>query len=76
MNRHNSKNHTFNKKHSGKKQFLTEYEINNITKRFPDFELSYEKLVHKKVSSDIYVVIPKGKKYLLSLIIHGVLHYI
>ena len=52
-------------KYSGNKTFLTDHEKNNITKRFPDFELSYEKLVHKKVSSDIYVAIPKGKKYIV-----------
>ena len=46
-------------------RFLSDHETNNILKRFPDFELSYEKLVHKKVSSDIYLAIPKGKKYLL-----------
>ena len=52
-------------KYSGTKTFLTEHEKNNITKRFPDFELSYEKLIHKKVSADIYLAIPKGRKYLL-----------
>jgi len=31
--------------------------------RFPKIELSYEKLVHKKVHSDLYQAIPYGKKY-------------
>ena len=48
-----------------RKCFLNERETVNILKRFPEFELSYEKLIHKKVSSDIYVAIPKGRKYLL-----------
>ena len=48
-----------------RKYFLNDRERVNILKRFPDFELSYEKLIHKKVSSDIYVAIPKGRKYLL-----------
>lgn len=55
----------YQKNDNNRKFFLSEHEKSNILKRFPDFELSYEKLVHKKVSSDIYVVIPKGRKYLL-----------
>ena len=54
-----------NKNSENRKCFLNERETSNILKRFPDFELSYEKLIHKKVSSDIYVAIPKGRKYLL-----------
>tara|TARA_B100000925_G_scaffold121990_1_gene90599 strand:+ start:373 stop:1311 length:939 start_codon:yes stop_codon:yes gene_type:complete len=34
-----------------------------ILKDFPNLELSYEKKLHKKVQSDIYITIPKGKKY-------------
>lgn len=34
-----------------------------ILKDFPNLELSYEKKLHKKVQSDIYLTIPKGKKY-------------
>ena len=44
--------------------FLSEAEKNNILRRFPDFELSYEKLIYKKVSADMFVVIPKGRKFL------------
>ena len=34
-----------------------------ILKNFPNIELSYEKKLHKKVQTDIYLTIPKGKKY-------------
>lgn len=34
----------------------------SILKHFPNIELSYEKQTHNKVQSDIYLVIPKGKK--------------
>ena len=54
-----------NRVNQDRKCFLNQGESSNILKRFPDFELSYEKLIHKKVSSDIYVAIPKGRKYLL-----------
>ena len=33
--------------------------------RFPDLELSYGGLLHKKVHCDIYQVLPKGKKCIL-----------
>ena len=35
----------------------------DILKKFPKLELSYEKKLHKKVQSDIYLTIPKGKKF-------------
>ena len=38
-------------------------QLNEILEDFPNFELSYEKKLHKKVQSDIYLCIPKGKKY-------------
>lgn len=38
--------------------FDSEYFKNN----FPKFELSYDNLLHKKVYSDIYLLIPKGVK--------------
>jgi len=40
-------------------------EQTHIMNRFPDVELSYEKNLYKKVQhkSDIYLTIPKGKKY-------------
>lgn len=34
----------------------------SILKHFPNIELSYEKVTHNKVQSDIYLIIPKGKK--------------
>ena len=52
---------------SANNHFLSERERNNILNRFPDFELSYEKITHNKVSADIYVVIPKGRKYIIWL---------
>ena len=38
---------------------------NDILKYFPNIELSYEKYTHNKVQSDIYLLIPKGKKCFL-----------
>ena len=43
---------------------FTKYDMTTIMKQFPNIELSYEKNIHKKVySSNIYLTIPKGKKY-------------
>ena len=42
---------------------LSYTQLSQILKDFPNFELSYEKKLHKKVQSDIYLTIPKGKKY-------------
>jgi len=42
---------------------LKNFEKNNILNNFPKIELSYEKFLHKKVPADIYLTIPKGKKY-------------
>lgn len=33
--------------------------------RFPDIELSYDKMLHKKVRSDCFQLLPRGKKALL-----------
>ena len=39
-------------------------EQNEILRNFPStIKFSYEKSTHKKVLSDLYVIIPKGKKY-------------
>ena len=46
---------------------LKKFEKENILKNFPKIELSYEKLLHKKVDADIYLTIPKGKNFLLGL---------
>ena len=42
---------------------LTFNDQNNLLKNFPKIELSYEKKLHNKVQTDIYLAIPKGKKY-------------
>jgi hypothetical protein len=42
---------------------LSYKEQTQILNDFPNVELSYEKKLHKKVQADIYLTIPKGKKY-------------
>jgi len=42
---------------------LKDYEMKQLMERFPKVELSYEKIIHKKVSTDYCVAIPYGKKY-------------
>ena len=42
---------------------LTTNEMEKILYRFPKIELSYDKLIHKKVQSNLYQAIPFGKKY-------------
>ena len=37
-------------------------EKTDILRKFPKLELSYEKKLHKKVQTDIYLTIPKGKE--------------
>ena len=37
----------------------------SIMERFPNIELSYDKILHKKVYADYYLAIPKGKKTLI-----------
>ena len=40
--------------------------MNNLLKRFPLFELSYESINHRKVptlNNSIYMAIPIGKKF-------------
>tara|TARA_Y100000589_G_C27139711_1_gene624095 strand:- start:61 stop:999 length:939 start_codon:yes stop_codon:yes gene_type:complete len=37
----------------------------NILKRFPTIELSYDKVLHNKVYADLFMVIPKGPKAFL-----------
>ena len=39
-------------------------EKNELLRRLPDLKLSYEN-IHKKVSSELYYLIPKGKKHLV-----------
>jgi hypothetical protein len=46
-------------------KFLNDIQIQQLVKRIPPFELSYENIAHKKVFPhyDIAVAIPNGKKY-------------
>ena len=43
---------------------LSSKQEQQVLQRFPNFELSYEKNIYKKVFKDIKVAIPKGRKYL------------
>lgn len=43
---------------------LSTNDKNNLMKRFPEIELSYENVLHKKVYTDGYFIIPKGKKFI------------
>ena len=43
---------------------LSTEDKNKLLKRLPDLKLSYEN-IHKKVCSDMYFLIPKGKKHLV-----------
>jgi hypothetical protein len=44
---------------------LSDAEKKNLLKRFPDVELSYENVLHKKVYADVFMIIPKGQKAFL-----------
>jgi len=37
----------------------------NVLRRFPDVELPYERMIHKKVQGDTYIAIPKGYKFFM-----------
>ena len=42
---------------------LTKYEKEDILMSFPNIKLSYENIIHKKVSnSDLFLAIPEGVK--------------
>ncbi len=41
---------------------LTREDKKQLLNRFPSLELSYENVLHKKVSADLYMLIPKGQK--------------
>jgi hypothetical protein len=41
---------------------LTREEKTQLLNRFPSLELSYENVLHKKVSADLYMLVPKGQK--------------
>lgn len=36
-----------------------------LMERFPEIELSYDKILHNKVQTDLYLAIPKGRKALI-----------
>ena len=44
---------------------LQESEKYELMKRFPNLELSYENILHRKVVADLYFIIPKGIKTIL-----------
>ena len=46
-------------------KILSSFEISKVSERFPNFELSYETISHKKVSPNynLGIAIPSGKKY-------------
>lgn len=52
---------------------LNPIQIQSLLSRFPPFELSYEKVAHKKVSSSysLAIAIPRGKKYYLWYTFYG-----
>lgn len=51
---------------------LTSYQLSQLVKRFPDFELSYETIIHKKVHTNYNIAfsIPLGKKYFVWYTFH------
>jgi|LakMenEpi03Aug12_release.lakeMendotaPanAssembly.Ray.scaffolds.fasta_scaffold319203_2 hypothetical protein len=44
---------------------LSQIEKRELIERLPKIELSYDTILHKKVSADFYIIIPKGKKVLI-----------
>jgi hypothetical protein len=60
----NNNNNNNNKRGLQDNSALSFDEQNEILRNFPStIKFSYEKSTHKKVLSDLYVIIPKGKKY-------------
>ena len=60
----NNNNNNNNKRGLPDNSALSFDEQNEILRNFPStIKFSYEKSTHKKVLSDLYVIIPKGKKY-------------
>ena len=50
--------------HNSQNSSLSHHEQEMLIKSFPhEIKFSYEKSTHKKVLSDLYVIIPKGRKY-------------
>jgi hypothetical protein len=51
-------------RHNSQNSGLSHHEQEMLIKSFPhEIKFSYEKSTHKKVLSDLYVIIPKGRKY-------------
>ena len=44
---------------------LSDIEKKHLLERFPDVELSYENVLHKKVYAELFMIIPKGQKAFL-----------
>ena len=44
---------------------LTSFQKKKLIKNFPEIELSYEKVLHKKVYANLHMIIPKGPKAFL-----------
>ena len=44
---------------------LSSFNKNNLIKRLPEIKLSYDKILHKKVYGNLFLIIPKGCKCLL-----------
>ena len=62
-NNKNNANTAYNKKSSSPYE-IPFNEQDELIKLFPStIKFSYERSTHKKVLSDLYVIIPKGKKY-------------
>lgn len=60
----NSRNSYISKREIRDSYSLSFEEQNEILRNFPsNVKFSYEKSTHKKVLSDVYVIIPRGKKY-------------
>ena len=58
----------FNEYHISQKMELSSTQLHTLLKRFPSFELSYETITHKKVSTISYelcLAVPAGRKYFL-----------
>jgi len=66
---HNYERYSSNTSHINTRKLVSPYSISyneqdELIKLFPStIKFSYERSTHKKVLSDLYVIIPKGKKY-------------
>ena len=44
---------------------LTPHHKKTLIKKFPEVELSYDNILHRKVYANVYMIIPKGQKSFL-----------